>query len=232
MTASSAARSSRLAAALFLLFTAAAAAISAIGAMRSLSAAWPLTAAAAGGAFATVVVRVRDSAPTRSQLAIVLLAAGCSGLGCWVLALEASNASTPSAGPTRVTILAPTPDFAAGEVVNPVAGTVRNLRPGEVLWPMAQTRGERRYYLMPSLCSVSGSSHWTCGPLYLGPHAFDQHRYRILIRIFDGHDVQRALDDWVGAVRAGEDVVSFMHPLGRAGAEVTVRRVGPTSGAP
>lgn len=167
------------------------------------------------------------------DISVVLLAAACAGFCCWTILLLKARRTTSVhqtvkvAKTTRVEIKTPTPNQAVGQDLDGLHGTIVGLAPGDTVWLIVQTVGEHSYYPAQSPCAFKAPDKWSCQRVYVGPRGLDKHRYRILVRILDGHTQQMVIDAWAAALSARRELVSYDYPLGRPGTEVTVQRFGP-----
>jgi hypothetical protein len=214
------------------LLVATAAAIAAVGVLSGLAAAAPLAAAAAAGTFAYRVLAPRQQTLGWIEIIVVLLAAACAGFCCWtIVLLKAQRATsvrqTAKVAKTRVEITTPTRNQAVGQDLDGLHGTITGLAPGDAVWLTVQTVGEHTYYPAQSPCAFKAPDEWSCQRVYVGPRGLDKHRYRILVRILDGHTQQMVINGWAAALSAQRETVSYDDPLGRPGTEVTVHRFGP-----
>ncbi len=215
------------------LLVAVAATVATVGILNGLEAAAPLAAAAAAGTFAYRVFAPRQQTLGWIEISVVLLAAACAGFCCWTIVLLKARRATSAhqAGnvgkATRVEIETPTRNQAVGQDLDGMRGTITGLAPGDTVWLMVQTVGEDSYYPAQSPCAFKAPDEWSCQRLYVGPRGFDRHRYRILVRVLDGHTQQTVINGWAAALGARRKTVSYDHPLGRPVKDVIVHRFGP-----
>lgn len=217
---------------IFVLLAAIAAALGTAGLLRGFGAAPEILLAASAGVFADQLLsHSADEPPSWIRLSLICLAAGFAGFATWTVVLLRSDQVTASSGdgpaPAQVEILSPPAGAAVRATLMGTRGRVSGLRQGEVIWLMAQTVGDERYYLMANPCPVDSRGRWRCGPVYLGPDRVDHHRYRIWVRILDGEALNQAIERRATSAAEGQADMPCPSPFGRAGGSVVVQRFGP-----